>query len=166
MAHITLDGTPSTTIGELPQVGKTAPDFTLTKTDLSDISLQEYRGSRLILNIFPSVATGVCSASVRRFNKEASKRENIKILCISKDLPFALSAFCGAEGIKNVVTLSDFKNNEFGINYGVRIESGIFQGLHARAVIVLDEQGRVVYNQLVAEIGHEPDYSEALKHVQ
>ncbi|WP_339610714.1 thiol peroxidase [uncultured Planktosalinus sp.] len=166
MAQITLDGSPTTTTGELPEKGKTAPDFTLTKTDLSDISLQDYRGSRLILNIFPSVGTGVCSASVRRFNKEASKHENINVICISKDLPFALSAFCGAEGIKNVETLSDFKNNEFGINYGVRIESGIFQGLHARAIIVLDEEGRVVYNQLVPEIGQEPDYTEALKHVQ
>ncbi len=165
MAQIALDGTPTTTIGELPEVGKTAPDFSLTKTDLSSVSLQDYRGSRLILNIFPSVGTGVCSASVRRFNKEASKLENIKVICISKDLPFALSGFCGAEGLNNVETLSDFKDNVFGRDYGVRIESGIFQGLHARAVLILDEEGIVVYNQLVSEIGEEPNYEDVLKHI-
>lgn len=165
MAQISLDGTPTTTLGELPEVGKTAPDFTLTKTDLSSVSLQYYRGSRVILSIFPSVGTGVCSASVRRFNKEASKLENTKVICISKDLPFALSGFCGAEGLNNVETLSDYKNNEFGINYGVRIESGIFEGLHARAVLILDEEGKVIYSQLVPDIGREPDYEEVLKHV-
>lgn len=165
MAKITLDSTPTTTSGELPEVGQTAPDFNLTKTDLSVVSLKDYRGSKLILNIFPSVGTGVCSASVRRFNKEASNLENTKVICISKDLPFALSSFCGAEGLNNVEALSDFKDNAFGIDYGVRIESGIFQGLHARAVVVVDEQGKVTYNQLVTEIGQEPDYEDVLKNI-
>ncbi len=165
MAKITLDGTPTTTIGELPEVGQTAPDFKLTKTDLSAVSLKDYRGSKLVLNIFPSVGTGVCSASVRRFNKEATHLKNTIVICISKDLPFALSGFCGAEGLNNVEALSDFKDNEFGIDYGVRIESGIFQGLHARAVVVVDEQGKVTYNQLVTEIGQEPDYEDVLKNI-
>ena len=164
MAKITLDGTPTTTSGELPEVGKIAPDFKLTKTDLSSVSLKDYRGGKLILNIFPSVGTGVCSASVRRFNNEATNLENTRVICISKDLPFALSGFCGAEGLKNVETLSDFKDNAFGRDYGVRIESGIFQGLHARAVLILDEEGKVIYNQLVSEIGQEPNYEDVLKH--
>lgn len=166
MARITLDGAPSTTSGELPEVGQVAPDFKLTKTDLSSVTLKDYRGSRLILSIFPSVGTGVCSASVRRFNKEAKSMENTKVICISKDLPFALSGFCGAEGLNNVVTLSDFKDNKFGINYGVRIESGLFEGLLARAVVVVDENGKVIYNQLVTEIGQEPNYDDVLKHIQ
>lgn len=165
MAQITLDGTLTTTSGELPEVGQAAPDFKLTKTDLSSVSLKDYRGSRLILNIFPSAGTGVCSASVRRFNKEATSLENTKVICISKDLPFALSGFCGAEGLNNVETLSDFKDNAFGRDYGVRIESGIFQGLHARAVLILDEEGKVIYNQLVSEIGEEPNYEDVLKHI-
>lgn len=165
MAKITLDGTPTTTSGELPEVGQTAADFNLTKTDLSVVSLKDYRGSKLILNIFPSVGTGVCSASVRRFNKEASNLVNTKVICISKDLPFAQARFCGAEGLNNVEMLSDFKDNEFGINYGVRIESGAFQGLHARAIVVIDEQGKITYNQLVSEIGQEPDYEDVLKNI-
>jgi thioredoxin-dependent peroxiredoxin len=165
MAKITLDGTPTTTIGDLPEVGQPAPDFTLTKTDLSIVSLKDYGGSKLILNIFPSVGTGVCSASVRRFNKEASNLKNTKVICISKDLPFALSGFCGAEGLNNVEALSDFKDNAFGSDYGVRIESGIFEGLHARAVIIVDEDGKVVYTQLVPDIGQEPDYTEVLNHI-
>jgi len=164
MAQITLDGTPTTTSGELPEVGQATPNFKLTKTDLSSVTLKDYKGSKLILNIFPSVGTGVCSASVRRFNKEAANLENTKVICISKDLPFALSGFCGAEGLNNVETLSDFKDNEFGKNYGVRIESGIFQGLHARAVIVVDEDGKVTYTQLVSEIGNEPNYDDVFKH--
>jgi thioredoxin-dependent peroxiredoxin len=165
MAKITLDGTPTTTIGDLPEVGQPAPDFTLTKTDLSIVSLKDYGGSKLILNIFPSVGTGVCSASVRRFNKEASNLKNTKVICISKDLPFALSGFCGAEGLNNVEALSDFKDNAFGSDYGVRIKSGIFEGLHARAVIIVDEDGKVVYTQLVPDIGQEPDYTEVLNHI-
>lgn len=165
MAKITLDGTPTKTSGELPKVGQVAPDFNLTKNDLTSVTLKDYRGSKLILSIFPSVGTGVCSASVRRFNKVASGLENTKVICISKDLPFALFGFCGAEGLNNVVTLSDFKNNDFGTNYGVKIESGFFEGLLARAVIVVDEKGKVIYNQLVTEIGQEPNYDDVLKHI-
>lgn len=165
MAKITLDGTPTHTNGDLPKIGQSAPDFNLTKTDLSSVSLKDYSGSKLILNIFPSVETGVCSASVRRFNKEASNLENTKVICISKDLPFALSRFCGAEGLNNVEMLSDFKDNFFADKYGVRIESGAFQGLHARAIVVLDEQGKVTYNQLVSEIGQEPDYEDVLNDI-
>jgi thioredoxin-dependent peroxiredoxin len=166
MANITLGGTPTITSGELPQTGKIAPAFHLKKSDLTAVSLKDYGGRKVILNIFPSVDTGVCAASVRKFNEEASKLANTSVLCVSKDLPFAQARFCGAEGLNNVECLSDFLDGSFGKDYGVEISDGAFQGLHARAVVVIDEQGKVVYNELVPEVGQEPNYFEAIKHVK
>lgn len=165
MATITLGGTPANTNSNLPQAGSSTPKVTLSKTDLSEVSLKDYVGQKLVLNIFPSVDTGVCAASVRKFNEEASNLTNTKVLCISRDLPFAQARFCGAEGLKNVECLSDFNDGNFGKAFGVEIQDGAFKGLHARAVVVLDEKGTVVYNQLVPEVGQEPNYTEALKHV-
>lgn len=162
MAFITLGGNPVETIGNLPQIGKKAPDFTLSALDLSTKKLSDFLGTKIILNIFPSVGTGVCSASVRKFNEEASKIGNTKILCISKDLPFAQKDFCAAEGIENVVMLSAFINNTFGKEYGVLIMNGKFQGLLSRSVLVLDEKGEVIYSEQVPEIAEEPDYQSAL----
>ncbi|WP_109438286.1 MULTISPECIES: thiol peroxidase [Aquimarina] len=163
MASITLKGNTIHTNGTLPEVGQKAPDFELVNTDLSTIKLSDYKGSRVVLNIFPSIDTGICAASVREFNKEASHLSNTKVLCISRDLPFAQARFCGAEGLDNVINHSDFKNGDFGKNYGVEIIDGPMQGLHSRAVIVLDEDANVLYTEQVPEIVQEPDYSAALK---
>ena len=162
MAHITLKGNPINTIGSLPKVGSKAPAFTLVKDDLSMKSLSDYKGQRVILNIFPSLDTGTCAASVRRFNAEASKLENTVVLCISKDLPFAQARFCGAEGLKDVHNLSDFRTGKFGKDYGVEIIDGPLAGLESRAVVILDEEGTVVYTQQVPEIVDEPNYEAAL----
>ncbi len=162
MAQITLQGNAINTIGELPAKGGKAKNFTLVKSDLSRVSLADFKGSKLVLNIFPSIDTGTCAASVRQFNKAASELENTKVLCISRDLPFAQARFCGAEGIENVVTLSDYATGEFGKNYGLEIVDGPLQGLHSRVVVVLDEEGTVVYTQQVPEIVDEPNYEEAL----
>lgn len=162
MASITLGGNPIQTTGELPQTGSTAPAFTLVKTDLSSTSLADFAGKKVVLNIFPSIDTGTCAQSVRTFNEKASKLENTTVLCISKDLPFAQKRFCGAEGLENVVNLSDFKTGEFGKNYGLDIMDGPLAGLHSRVVIVLDEKGTVVYSEQVSEIAAEPDYEAAL----
>lgn len=162
MASITLGGNPIQTTGELPQTGSTAPAFTLVKTDLSSASLADFAGKKVVLNIFPSIDTGTCAQSVRTFNEKASKLENTTVLCISKDLPFAQKRFCGAEGLENVVNLSDFKTGEFGKNYGLDIMDGPLAGLHSRVVIVLDEKGTVVYSEQVSEIAAEPDYEAAL----
>jgi len=162
MANITLGGNPIKTSGELPQTGTQAPDFTLVKTDLSTASLADFKGTKLVLNIFPSVDTGTCAASVRKFNEKASSLQNTKVLCISRDLPFAQKRFCGAEGLDNVVSLSDFKDGDFGKSYGLNIENGPLAGLHSRAVVVIDEEGKVQYNEQVAEIADEPDYDSAL----
>lgn len=163
MASITLGGNPADTNGNLPKTGSLAPNFTLTASDLTSKSLIDYGGVKKILNIFPSVGTGVCSASVRKFNEEASKLKNTKIICISKDLPFAQLGFCAAEGLENVEMLSDYKDNSFTKDYGVLITKSKFAGLLARAVVVLDEKNKVLYTQLVPEISHEPDYVAALK---
>jgi thioredoxin-dependent peroxiredoxin len=163
MASITLGGNLVNTNGDIPSIGSIAPNFTLTATDLTSKSLSDYGGVRKILNIFPSVGTGVCSASVRKFNEEASKLNNTKVLCISKDLPFAQTQFCAAEGIANVEMLSDFKNDSFSKEYGVLILNGIFEGLLARVVIILDENNKVMYSEQVPEISNEPDYASALK---
>lgn len=163
MASITLKGNPVNTIGELPKAGTQAPGFLLTKADLSMGALDDYKGSKVVLNIFPSIDTGVCAASVRKFNEEASKLKNTKVLCISRDLPFAQARFCGAEGLNNVECLSDFKDGAFGKNYGVEMTDSPLSGLHARAVVVLDENGNVIHNELVPEIVQEPDYAAALK---
>ena len=162
MATITLGGNPIHTNSELPTVGSKAPDFQLVKTDLSVVSLSDFAGSKLVLNIFPSVDTGVCATSVRTFNQKASTLENTKVLCISRDLPFAQKRFCGAEGIENVENLSDFKEGDFGKNYGLTMTDGPLAGLHSRVVIVVDENGVVTHSQQVPEIADEPNYETAL----
>lgn len=163
MAQIKLHGNPINTIGELPALGSVAPAFTLTASDLSDHALADYSGKRVVLNIFPSIDTGVCAASVRRFNQEAGDLDNTVVLGASRDLPFALGRFCGAEGIEWVYTLSEMKNRDFGKAYGVEIVDGPMQGLLARAVVIIDTDGKVIYTQLVSEITEEPDYEAALK---
>ena len=166
MANITLGGKACTTVGELPVIGSTSPDFKLTKMDMSEMTLADLKGKKVILNIFPSVDTGICATSSRKFNAEASSLSNTVVACVSRDLPFAQKRFCGAEGLENVIMLSDYKTGAFGKSYGVHIADGGFQGLHARAVVVLDETGKVTYNQLVPEVGQEPDYDSALKAVK
>lgn len=162
MATITLKGNSICTIGNLPEVGETAKAFTLIKSDLSKISLADFKGSQVILNIFPSLDTGTCAASVRQFNKIASELPNTKVLCISKDLPFAHNRFCEAEGLKNVITLSDFATGEFGKDYGVEIIEGPLSHLLSRAIIVINEEGTVTYTEQVPEITEEPNYEKAL----
>jgi thiol peroxidase len=162
MAQITLKGNPIHTNGELPALGQKAPPFRLTKPDLSDISLPDFSGRKLVLNIFPSIDTPVCSVSVRRFNAEITKYPNATVVCASRDLPFAHARFCGAEGLTNVVSASELRQLSFGEAYGVRIVDGPLAGLLARAVLVLDEAGTVIHRQLVPEIGQEPDYAAAL----
>ncbi|MCB0486160.1 MAG: thiol peroxidase [Flavobacteriaceae bacterium] len=163
MATITLKGNAVHTSGDLPAVGSQAPDFKLVKNDLSESSLSEYKGSKVILNIFPSIDTGTCAASVRQFNKEAAELDNTKVLCISRDLPFAQARFCGAEGIANVINLSDFRTGSFGKDYGLQIVDGPLNGLLSRSVVVLDESGKVIYTEQVPEIVDEPNYKAALE---
>lgn len=165
MANITLGGKPAQTISELPKVGDQAPAFVLTGQDMSDVTLDNFAGKKLVLNIFPSVDTSVCSASVRKFNAESGNMEDALVLCISKDLPFAQKRFCGAEGLTNVIMLSDFRNRGFSKAYGVEITQGGFTGLLARAIVVIDKSGKVKYTELVREIGQEPDYAKALANV-
>ena len=162
MASITLGGNPIHTTGELPKTGSKATNFKLVKNDLSVVSLADFAGSKLVLNIFPSVDTGTCAASVRKFNEKASQLENTKVLCISRDLPFAQKRFCGAEGLENVVNLSDFKDGSFGKDYGLEITDGPLAGLHSRVVVVIDENGNVSYTEQVNEIADEPNYDAAL----
>jgi thioredoxin-dependent peroxiredoxin len=162
MASVTLGGNPLHTNGELPSAGSQATDFTLVGTDLKRVSLGDFSGSRLILNIFPSIDTGTCAASVRQFNKLASGLDNTKVLCISRDLPFAQKRFCGAEGLDNVITLSDFESGEFGKKYGVELIDGGMKGLHSRSIVVLDENHKVLHTELVPDIKDEPDYDAAL----
>lgn len=161
MAKITLKGNPIETVGKLPEIGSKAPDFTLVKSDLSEVSLADYRGKELVLNIFPSVDTPTCAKSVRKFNEEASQLDNVKVLCVSADLPFAAGRFCGAEGIKNVDTGSSFRSS-FGQDYGVTIKTGPLSGVLSRAVVVIDEKGEVIYTEQVQETADEPDYDSAL----
>jgi thiol peroxidase len=163
MAIIKLGGNNIETIGTLPKVGDTAPDFNLTAQDLSSKKLSDYAGSRVIMNIFPSIDTNVCATSVRKFNEKATGLKNTRVLCISKDLPFAQKRFVSDEDITNVTNLSDFRDGNFGKNYGVEMTSGALSGLHSRAVVVLDENGKVIHSQQVPEIGEEPDYLSALK---
>ena len=162
MAKITLKGNPVNSYGNLPVSGSVAPAFRAVKTDLSEVSLSDYLGKRVVLNIFPSVDTGTCAASVRQFNKRAQELENTVVLCVSMDLPFAHSRFCGAEGLENVIPLSLFRSPEFGRDYGVEIVDGVLKGLMSRAVVIIDEQGKVIYNQQVPEIVDEPDYQSAI----
>lgn len=163
MAKITLGGSPAETLGTIPQVGSIAPNFTLVAKDLSSKSLSDFDGHRKILNIFPSVDTNICAQSARKFNQEASNLENTKVLCISKDLPFAQARFCAAENIENAVLLSDFRNGDFGKDYELTLTSSGFEGLHSRVVLVLDENNKVLYSEQVPEIGQEPNYDAALK---
>lgn len=162
MAKITVKGDPVETIGTLPAVNSKAPDFRLTKTDLSDVSPADFPGKKFVLNIFPSIDTPVCAMSVRRFNDEAAKLENTVVFCISADLPFAQDRFCGAEGLNNVIPLSVFRSGSFGKEYGVTITSGALSGLLSRAVVIIDENGSVAYTEQVSDIATEPDYAAAL----
>jgi thiol peroxidase len=162
MSTITIKGQAVKTVGELPKPGSKAPDFTLTKTDLSDTTLKNYTGKIVVLNIFPSVDTPVCSASVRRFNQEISTYPNAVVICASLDLPFAHARFCEAEGLKDVIPVSEFRNRDFGDTYGVRIIEGPLTGLLARSVVVIDEKGEVIYSKLVEELTTEPDYEDVL----
>lgn len=162
MSKITLKGSTINTFGNLPAVGSKAPDFLLVGTNLADIKNADFEGKRLILNIFPSLDTATCAASVRRFNVEAAKLDNAVVICISKDLPFAHGRFCASEGITNVVTASEFRDNVFGKSYGVMITDGPMQGLLSRAVVVIDKDGTVLHSQQVPEITVEPDYQSAL----
>jgi thioredoxin-dependent peroxiredoxin len=163
MATVTLNGNPIKTSGELPKVGTKAPNFTLTATDLSSKSLSDFAGSKVVLNIFPSVDTGTCAQSVRQFNQEASELENTKVLCISRDLPFALNRLCGAEGLNNVINLSDYKDGSFGKTYGLDFVTGPLEALHSRCVVVLDENGTILHTEQVGEIVDEPNYKAALE---
>lgn len=163
MATITLKGNPITTYGELPKVGADASNFKLIATDLSSKSLNDYLGHNVVLNIFPSIDTGVCAQSVRTFNEKASVLDNTKVLCVSKDLPFALARFCGAEGLKNVESLSDYRDGNFGKSYGLTMVDGPFEGLHSRCVVVLNEDAEVIYTEQVSEISEEPNYEAALQ---
>jgi len=164
MAEITLKGNKINTSGNLPEIGSQAVDFQLVANDLSVKTLADYKGQKIVLNVFPSLDTPTCAASVRRFNKEASTLENTVVLCISKDLPFAQARFCGAEGLDQVHTLSDFRT-DFGKDYGLEIVDGGLAGLESRAVILLDENGKVTYTQQVPEIVDEPDYEEVFRNL-
>jgi thiol peroxidase len=162
MASITLGGNPIHTSGELPKVGTKLADFKLVKNDLSIVTLIDFAGSNLVLNIFPSIDTGTCATSVRTFNASAAQLENTKVLCISRDLPFAQKRFCGAEGIENVVNLSDFNDGSFGKTNGLEITDGVLAGLHSRCIIVVNASGTVLYTEQVPEIANEPNYEAAL----
>ncbi len=166
MAQTKLGENVVNTSGNLPSIGSSAPDFSLTTTDLSDVSLKNYGGKNIVLNIFPSIDTRVCATSVREFNKRAAGMKNTVVLSISKDLPFAHKRFCGAEGIENVVMLSEFKDNKFSKQYGVDLVDGGFVGLHARAIVVIDPNGKVKHTELVPAIGQEPNYDAAIEALQ
>lgn len=163
MAKVTLKGTPCTINGELPKTGSTAPDFRLADQNLQDKTLNSFGGNRKILNIVPSLDTAVCAMSTRKFNEKAADIDNTVVLIISADLPFAMKRFCEAEGIKNVVALSMMRSRDFARDYGVLLQDGPLEGISARAVVVLDENNKVLYTQLVEELTNEPDYDKALK---
>ncbi|AUP77528.1 thiol peroxidase [Flavivirga eckloniae] len=166
MATVTLKGNAIETSGNLPEIGSPAPDFKLTATDLSTKTLSDFKGEKLVLNIFPSIDTGTCAQSVRQFNKEASNLENTKVLCISHDLPFAHARFCGAEGLENVISLSDYKDGSFGKDYGLNFVTGPLEALHSRSVVIVDENGIVKYTEQVPETVNEPNYKAALEALQ
>lgn len=163
MAVVKLKGNDFHTSGELPAVGSNVPNFKLTGVDLSEITLEHFKGKRVVFNIFPSVDTGTCAASVRHFNSSASSLDNTAVVCVSRDLPFAQKRFCGSEGLDHVMSASDFRTGDFGRTFGVQIQDGPLAGLLARAVVVVDQHGKVVYTQQVAETVDEPDYEAALK---
>lgn len=165
MAKTHFKGSEVNTIDDLPTVGSKAPGFILTGTALQEIKLSDFNGKTVILNIFPSVDTSVCAASVRKFNEAINNMKDAVCLCVSADLPFAHARFCGAEGLENVIGLSNFKNPDFGKSYGVLMTDGPLAGLLARAVIIIDKSGKVVYTKLVNDITNEPDYSTALNNI-
>ncbi len=162
MAKITLKGNPVNTSGELPVKGSKAPGFRLVKSDLGELTLEELKGKKVILNISPSLDTGICATALRKFNQMAAGMNNTVVLAITKDLPFAMGRFCSTEGITSVTTLSGFRDHSFGKEYGIEIIDGGFAGLYARSIVVIDEKGIVKYTQLVPEIAQEPDYDSAL----
>jgi len=162
MAAITLGGSPCHTNGDLPKKGEKLANFHFVRNDMTELELDSLRGKNVIMNIFPSVDTRVCATSVRTFNQRASELSNTAVLCISRDLPFAQARFCGAEGIEEVITVSDFRSEEFAEKLGIRITDGAFAGLDARSIVVLDPGGRVIHTELVKEIGDEPDYDSAI----
>jgi len=162
MAFITLKGDQIETVGDLPEVGSAAPSFALAKTDLSDVGPDDFAGKTLVLNVFPSIDTSVCATSVRRFNAEASSLEDVVVLCISADLPFAHARFCEAEGLEDVIPLSTFRASEFGLDYGLDIATSGLRGLLSRAIVVIDKSGKIVYTEQVPEIAQEPDCEAAL----
>lgn len=163
MAQTKLGENTVNTVGDLPAVGSSAPDFTLVKIDLSETSLKDYAGNNIVFNIFPSIDTGICATSVREFNKRVVELKDTVVLCISKDIPMAHKRFCGAEGIENVISLSDFRNMGFAKNYGVEMVDGKMVGFFARAIVVANKEGKVVHTELVPSIGQEPDYDSAIK---
>lgn len=163
MAKLKLQGNQISTNGSLPRIGQKAKDFRLTDSKLQDLSLKDFAGKRILLNIYPSIDTGVCAMSVRKFNAEAAKLKNTVVLGVSRDLPFALGRFCGAEGIDKVYTLSELRNRDFGQSFGLEIIDGPMAGLLARAVVIIDENGKVIYRELVDDIVHEPDYKAAIQ---
>ena len=166
MAKITLEGKPIHTNGSLPRVGKIAPNFKLVDANLKTHQLKDYLGKRVVLNIFPSVDTGICANSVRTFNKAAAELQNVLVLNISRDLPFSFKAFCAHEKLDNVITLSEFRDANFSDAYQVLIMDGSFEGLMSRAIVVIDEEGKVTYTEQVPEIGHDPNFEEALKQLK
>jgi thiol peroxidase len=162
MANITLKNNPITTSGNLPNIGEKAKDFSLIGKDLKEVTLNDFIGVRVVMNIFPSVDTGICAISVKKFNTKAASLSNTKVLCISRDLPFAQNRFCGAENIENVLTLSDFVNGSFGKDYGLTIIDGVLANLHSRCIVVLDESHKIIHTEQVDEITSEPNYETAL----
>jgi thiol peroxidase len=162
MVQIAFKGNAIHTASSLPKVGSQAPDFNLVRANLSAVTLSEFKGKKVVLNIFPSLDTAVCAASVRRFNAEANNLENTVVLCISRDLPFAQSRFCAAEGLKNVITASEYRDSKFSDAYGVKMKDGPLEGLFSRAIVIVDPQSKVIYVEQVPEIVQEPDYEKAL----
>ena len=162
MANITLKNNPVTTSGNLPNIGESARNFALIGKDLKEVTLNDFQGERIVMNIFPSVDTGICAISVKTFNEKAANLSNTKVLCISRDLPFAQNRFCGAENIENVLTLSDFANGSFGKDYGLTIMDGALANLHSRCIVVLDETHKIIHTEQVDEITSEPNYETAL----
>lgn len=162
MAQTSFKGTPVNTAGSLPAIGTSAPDFTLVNTDLSTVTLADFKGKKVIINVFPSVDTGVCAMQLKAFNQKIAGKDDVALLFVSLDLPFAFKRFCGDEGIENAVTTSDFRGNSFADAYGVKLIDGPLEGLLSRAVIVLDESHTITYSELVSEITNEPDYDAAM----
>lgn len=161
MTTVNLGANPVHIEANLPEVGSEAPAFTLTDISMAPVSLADYKGQWVILSIFPSIDTGICAQSTRVFNTAISETENAKVLCISKDLPFAHKRFCGAEGLENVISLADFKNNDFSDGYGIKMVDGGMEGVFARAIVVVNPDGKVAYTELVPQVGQEPDYDRA-----